>query len=84
MSVGYEDGWSLDDPPLDVALLLLVDHQQVIGVQRDGVLHLHTLHLQPVHKHLVGTAERNTLNNKDEQGARGIPPTVGPSLEDAN
>lgn len=84
MSAGHEDGWALDDPPLDVPLLLLVDHQEVVGVQLDGVLYLHALHLQPVHKHLVRTAERNTLNNKDKRRRRSegdSPEAVGADLE---
>ena len=45
MSVGYKDGWSLDYPPLDVALLLLVDDNEVIGVQLDRISHVDTVHL---------------------------------------
>ena len=45
MSVGYKDGRSLDYPPLDVALLLLVDDDKVIGVQFDRISHIDTIHL---------------------------------------
>ena len=44
VSIGYKDGQSLDYPPLDMALLLLVD-DEVIGVQLDRISHIDTVHI---------------------------------------
>ncbi len=52
-----KDGRSLDNPPLNVPLLLFVDDQEVVGVQFNGFLQIHTLHLQAVHKHLTGPGD---------------------------
>ena len=45
---GNENGGPLHHPPLNVALLLFVDHQEVVGVQLDGVPHPDGLYLQSV------------------------------------
>ena len=41
VSAGYKDRGALHDPPLNVPLLLLVDHNEVVGVQLDGRENLH-------------------------------------------
>ena len=51
-----ENGGSFHDPPLNVARLLLVDDQQVVGVQPNSVPHQNGLHLQTIVKYLSGTA----------------------------
>ena len=53
VGTGYKDRGSLHDPPLNVALLLLVDHNEMVGVQLDGRENLHRVQLQPVHKQLT-------------------------------
>ena len=53
MSIRDKDGWSLDNPSLNVPFLLLVDDNQVVGIQFEGISHKHTVHLQPVYKHLL-------------------------------
>ena len=50
---GDENGGTIHNPPLNVAFLLLVDDQEVVGVQFDGVSHRDRLNLQPVVEQLL-------------------------------
>ena len=65
MSTWNEDGWSLNNPSLDVSLLLLVDYHEVISVQLDGILHYDAVHLKSVHEHFPRPEQVKpaTLNN---------------------
>ena len=56
MSTWYENGGSFDNPPLDLSLQLLIDHNHVVGIQLRHVPHFYAVHLQSVLKHLRGTA----------------------------
>ena len=50
----YEDGGALHYPSFDVARLLFVHHQKVVGIQLDGIPNLNEFHLQTVEEHLTG------------------------------
>ena len=40
MSIRDKDGRSSDNPPLNMTFLLLVNHQQMVGIKLDGIPHL--------------------------------------------
>ena len=52
MSIRYEDGGSLHNPPLYLPLQLFVHHHHLIGTQLGHISHCDGVHLQLVLEHL--------------------------------
>ena len=53
MGTGNEDGRTLLNPALDLAMLLPVDHQQMVGIQSDAITHVNRFNLKSVDKHFT-------------------------------